>query len=155
MPDASPNFLDALVLTGGGTGGHFFPAIALAEGARVRWPGRPICFVGAQRGIESRELPESSWPHLLLGVEGVVGRSPVRVAKSGWKLWRAVTHLKSLWRRARPKAVIGTGGYVARASSAAMAAKAASGGRPLPSQARRPRVVPGSVSRTSGSPIAV
>ena len=122
MPDASPNFLDALVLTGGGTGGHFFPAIALAEGARVRWPGRPICFVGAQRGIESRELPESSWPHLLLGVEGVVGRSPIRVARSGWKLWRAVTHLKSLWRRARPKAVIGTGGY--GAAPALLAARA-------------------------------
>jgi UDP-N-acetylglucosamine--N-acetylmuramyl-(pentapeptide) pyrophosphoryl-undecaprenol N-acetylglucosamine transferase len=111
MRDATPNFLDALVLTGGGTGGHFFPAIALAEGARARWPGRPICFVGAQRGIEARELPASPWPHLLLDVEGLVGRSPWRMAKSGWKLWRAVSRLKSLWREGRPRAVIGTGGY--------------------------------------------
>ena len=63
MSDTSPNFLDALVLTGGGTGGHFFPAIALAEGARARWSERPIVFVGAQRGIEARELPRSPWPH--------------------------------------------------------------------------------------------
>jgi UDP-N-acetylglucosamine--N-acetylmuramyl-(pentapeptide) pyrophosphoryl-undecaprenol N-acetylglucosamine transferase len=108
---AALNFQDALVLTGGGTGGHFFPAIALAEGARARWPNLSICFIGAQRGIEARELPEGPWPHRLLDVEGVVGRSPVRMAKSGWKLWRAVSQLKYLWRRARPRVVIGTGGY--------------------------------------------
>ncbi len=111
MQDATPNFRDALILTGGGTGGHFFPAIALAEGARARWPGRQICFVGAQRGIEARELPSSPWPHLLVDAEGFVGRSPLHLARSGWKLWRAVSLLKTLWRRDRPWAVIGTGGY--------------------------------------------
>lgn len=111
MRDATPTFQDALVLTGGGTGGHFFPALALAEGARVRWSDRPIAFVGARRGIEGRELPATSWPHLLLEVEGFLGRSPLRAAKSAWKLWRAVAELKRQWRRERPWAVIGTGGY--------------------------------------------
>ncbi|MDR3683248.1 MAG: UDP-N-acetylglucosamine--N-acetylmuramyl-(pentapeptide) pyrophosphoryl-undecaprenol N-acetylglucosamine transferase [Geothrix sp.] len=111
MQETTPNFRDALILTGGGTGGHFFPAIALAEGARARWPGRPICFVGARRGIEARELPAGPWPHLLLDVEGFVGRSPLPLARSAWKLWRAVSLLKVLWRRDRPWAVIGTGGY--------------------------------------------
>ena len=111
MHDATPNFRDALILTGGGTGGHFFPAIALAEGARARWPGRQICFTGARRGIEARELPASPWPHLLLDAEGLVGRSPIHLARSGWKLWRAVSLLRTLWRRDRPWAVIGTGGY--------------------------------------------
>jgi UDP-N-acetylglucosamine--N-acetylmuramyl-(pentapeptide) pyrophosphoryl-undecaprenol N-acetylglucosamine transferase len=111
MQDATPNFRDALILTGGGTGGHFFPAIALAEGARARWPGRQICFVGARRGIEARELPAGPWPHLLVDAEGLVGRSPLHLARSGWKLWRAVSLLKTLWRRDRPWAVIGTGGY--------------------------------------------
>ena len=111
MRDATPNFRDALILTGGGTGGHFFPAIALAEGARAKWSDRQICFVGARRGIEARELPASPWPHLLMEVEGLVGRSPLRLAKSGWKLWRAMSQLKALWRKDRPWAVIGTGGY--------------------------------------------
>lgn len=111
MGDTTPSFLDALVLTGGGTGGHFFPAVALAEGARGRWSGRPITFVGARRGFEGRELPESSWPHLLLDLEGVMGRSPLRMARSTWKLWRALAHLKDLWQRERPWAVAGTGGY--------------------------------------------
>lgn len=121
MHDTTPTFDGALVLTGGGTGGHFFPAMALAEGAHRRWPGRTIAFVGARRGIESRELPGSVWPHLLLDVEGFLGRSPLRAAKSAWKLWRATARLKALWRQGRPWAVIGTGGYAA--APALLAAK--------------------------------
>jgi len=103
-------FAGSLVFTGGGTGGHFFPAVALAEGARARWD-RPIAFVGAQRGIEARLLPPSGWPHLLLDVEGFVGRSPVKTARSAWKLMGARRTLLDLWREHRPWAVVGTGGY--------------------------------------------
>lgn len=110
------------MLTGGGTGGHFFPAVALAEGVRARWSDHPVIFVGARRGIEARELPATAWPHLLLDLEGLVGRSPAQAAKSAWKLWRAMSHLKALWRRERPKAVIGTGGY--GAAPALLAARA-------------------------------
>lgn len=110
---SEPEFTAALVLTGGGTGGHFFPAIALAEGARTRWPERPIAFVGALRGIEARKLPVSPWPHLLLDVEGFLGRSPVQVLRAAWKLRRAVGMLKQRFRQQRPAAVIGTGGYAA------------------------------------------
>ncbi|MBI3130555.1 MAG: UDP-N-acetylglucosamine--N-acetylmuramyl-(pentapeptide) pyrophosphoryl-undecaprenol N-acetylglucosamine transferase [Acidobacteria bacterium] len=107
----APDFTNALVFTGGGTGGHYFPAVALAEGARERWVELPIAFVGALRGIEARKLPESPWPHLLLDVEGFLGRSPVAMARAAWKAWRATSRLKATWRRQRPWAVIGTGGY--------------------------------------------
>lgn len=103
-------YADALVFTGGGTGGHYFPAVALAEGARARW-GAPICFVGARRGIEARLLPQSPWPFELLDVEGLVGRSPVRAARSLWKLAAARRALVAQWRVNRPRAVVATGGY--------------------------------------------
>jgi UDP-N-acetylglucosamine--N-acetylmuramyl-(pentapeptide) pyrophosphoryl-undecaprenol N-acetylglucosamine transferase len=106
-----PNFKDALVVTGGGTGGHFFPAVALAEGARKRWPDRPIVFVGAARGIEGRRLPSSGWPHLLFDVEGFHGKSPIKLLRSAWRMYAATRRLKKIWRRDRPWAVIGTGGY--------------------------------------------
>ncbi len=118
----SPDFTQALVLTGGGTGGHYFPAVAIAEGARARWPHLPIAFVGAQRGIEARKLPESGWPHLLLDVEGFLGRSPWAMGRAAWKTWRATAKLKALWRVQRPWAVIGTGGY--GAGPALLAARA-------------------------------
>jgi UDP-N-acetylglucosamine--N-acetylmuramyl-(pentapeptide) pyrophosphoryl-undecaprenol N-acetylglucosamine transferase len=111
MPE--PDFTDALVFTGGGTGGHFFPAIALAEGARKRWPLRPIAFVGADRGIEARKLPGSPWPHLLLDVEGFLGRSPFRMLKAAWKLRTVFLEVRRRFRQQRPAAVIGTGGYAA------------------------------------------
>ncbi len=117
-----PNFDGALVFTGGGTGGHFFPAVALAEAAHARWPERPIAFVGARRGIEARQLPDSNWPHVLLDVEGFIGRSPWRLVGAAWKLWRATSTLKRQWRVHRPWAVIGTGGY--GAAPALLAAKA-------------------------------
>jgi UDP-N-acetylglucosamine--N-acetylmuramyl-(pentapeptide) pyrophosphoryl-undecaprenol N-acetylglucosamine transferase len=104
-------FEGSLVVTGGGTGGHYFPAVALAEGAQARWPGRPVAFVGAQRGIEGRLLPQSVWPHLLLDVEGFVGRSPWRILRAALKLARARARLKAIWARSRPWAVLATGGY--------------------------------------------
>jgi UDP-N-acetylglucosamine--N-acetylmuramyl-(pentapeptide) pyrophosphoryl-undecaprenol N-acetylglucosamine transferase len=105
------DFTDALVMTGGGTGGHFFPALALAEGARGRWNDLPICFVGAKRGIEGRRLPGGPWPHLLLDVEGIVGRSLLATLRALWKLTSGRSALLRLWRHQRPRAVIGTGGY--------------------------------------------
>jgi UDP-N-acetylglucosamine--N-acetylmuramyl-(pentapeptide) pyrophosphoryl-undecaprenol N-acetylglucosamine transferase len=117
-----PRFKDALVFTGGGTGGHFFPAVALAEGARQRWPEQSIVFVGAVRGIEAKRLPESGWPHLLLDVEGFLGRSPWAVLRSLWKLWRARRSLLTRWETDRPRAVVATGGY--GSGPAVLAAKA-------------------------------
>ena len=104
-------FSGSLVFTGGGTGGHFFPAVALAEGAQARWPARPVVFVGAQRGIEARLLPQSPWEHLLLDVEGLAGRAPWRTPRSVYMLARARGRLVWLWKRHRPFAVVGTGGY--------------------------------------------
>jgi len=105
------DFKDALVITGGGTGGHFYPAVALAEATKNRWPGRLVIFVGAKKGIEGRKLPESSWPHLLLDVEGFHGKSPLSALRSTWRMYRAVRRLKTIWKAQRPWAVIGTGGY--------------------------------------------
>ncbi|MCL1908349.1 MAG: UDP-N-acetylglucosamine--N-acetylmuramyl-(pentapeptide) pyrophosphoryl-undecaprenol N-acetylglucosamine transferase [Holophagaceae bacterium] len=105
------DFKDALVLTGGGTGGHFYPAVALAEAAKNKWPNRRVIFVGAKRGIEGRILPTSAWPHLLLDVEGFFGRSPARALGSVWRMLGARRCLKKIWRGQMPWAVIGTGGY--------------------------------------------
>jgi UDP-N-acetylglucosamine--N-acetylmuramyl-(pentapeptide) pyrophosphoryl-undecaprenol N-acetylglucosamine transferase len=81
-----------------------------------------VAFVGALRGIEGRLLPPSAWPHLLLDVEGFMGRSPWRIARAALKLARARARLKAAWSRRRPWAVLGTGGY--GAAPALLAARA-------------------------------
>lgn len=118
----TPDFTESLVFTGGGTGGHFFPALALAEAAHSLWPDRPIAFVGARRGIEAQRLPASPWPHLLLEVEGLLGRSPIRLLCAITKLARTRQILLRRWRSERPFAIVGTGGYAA--APALLAARA-------------------------------
>ena len=100
-----------LVIAGGGTGGHLFPGVAIAEELRAREPDAQITFVGTARGIEARVLPELGWPLELIDVSGLktVGalgalRGLVRVPRA---LWQARRILRAL----RPDAVIGVGGY--------------------------------------------
>ena len=96
--------------------------MALAEGAKKRWPERSIVFVGAVRGIEGRRLPTSDWPHMLFDIEGFHGKSPIKMFRSAWRMHAAIRCLKKIWKHQRPMAVIGTGGY--GAGPALMAAKA-------------------------------
>ena len=58
-----------LCIAGGGTGGHVMPALALADAARGRWPELKVEFIGAERGLEARLLPEYGESVQLLDVE--------------------------------------------------------------------------------------
>lgn len=107
MSERSP----LVVLSGGGTGGHLYPALAIADGIRALRPDVHVRFIGAERGIEARILPQRGEDHLLLPVHGIDRRRP-------WQSWRAVTGLvvglvrvvRSFQRR-RPEVVVVTGGY--------------------------------------------
>src|ERR1700747_3088980 len=60
-----------LLIAGGGTGGHLFPGVALAEELRAREPDAAIKFVGTRRGIEARVLPELGWDLDFIEVSGL------------------------------------------------------------------------------------
>jgi UDP-N-acetylglucosamine--N-acetylmuramyl-(pentapeptide) pyrophosphoryl-undecaprenol N-acetylglucosamine transferase len=100
-----------ILFAGGGTGGHLYPALALAEAFQARDPGASVMFVGARRGIEARVLPERGVPHVLLPFEPIRRSSP-------WQNWRlipaalgSVVGLARAFRGFRPDLVVGTGGY--------------------------------------------
>ena len=107
-----------MVFTGGGTGGHLYPALAIARAlVRLRPEVEPF-FVGAQRGIERTVLPGAGFPHLLLDLHPLYRSAP-------WKSWLTVRGLTSSWGRLDkalggrgPALVVATGGY---ASSATLA----------------------------------
>jgi len=99
------------VFSGGGTGGHLYPAIALAEAlARIAPGARPL-FVGAERGIEARILPARGVEHLLLPVRG--GDRGRALANLGVLRALAVSLLRVIehFHRVRPQLVVVTGGY--------------------------------------------
>ncbi len=99
--------------SGGGTGGHLYPGLAIARAlTRLRPEVQPF-FVGAQRGIEREVLPTTGFPHLLLDLHPLY-RPQV------WKNWRTLRGAMASWSRLdaaareRPPAlVVGTGGYAA------------------------------------------
>ncbi|MBR2978688.1 MAG: undecaprenyldiphospho-muramoylpentapeptide beta-N-acetylglucosaminyltransferase [Myxococcaceae bacterium] len=101
-----------LLIAGGGTGGHLFPGIALAEELLTRQPGlNDVLFVGTRRGIEARRVPEAGMKIEFIDVAGIKGRglwSRLRsLAKIPGAIWRSIQILRDY----QPDVVVGVGGY--------------------------------------------
>ena len=112
--------------SGGGTGGHLYPGLAIARAlVRQRADVQPF-FVGARRGIERDVLPTTEFPHLLLDLHPLY-RPQV------WKNWRTLRGALAGWatldaaaRERPPTLVVGTGGCCTRTRSAIKSASAGS-----------------------------
>ena len=99
------------VFSGGGTGGHLYPALALADALTELRPDVQLVFVGAAQGIEARILPKREVEHLLVPVRGLQrGRVLANVGVL-WDLGRSTIRVARLFRRLRPSLVVVTGGY--------------------------------------------
>ena len=100
-----------IVLAGGGTGGHLYPALAVADELRGRHAGSEITFVGGRRGLETRLVPAAGYPLRTLAVSGIKGASPwgrlAAAVGAGWAVLRSMAWMV----RRRPDLVIGVGGY--------------------------------------------
>jgi len=100
-----------VVFSGGGTGGHLYPGLAIARALVRERPDVVPHFVGAQRGVEHRVLPSQGFAYTLLDVHPLYRSKP-------WQNWRTVRGIVSGWRgvsalarEERPAIVVGTGGY--------------------------------------------
>ena len=115
-----------VLIAGGGTGGHLFPGVALAEEVRAR--GGEVLFVGTARGIEARVLPEQGWPLQLIDATGIKGRGIKGLLAGLLRLPRAWWQSLQIVRRFRPDVVVGVGGYASGpvVATAAMNGKMAS-----------------------------
>lgn len=104
-----------IVLAGGGTGGHLFPAIALAEAIKKARPGSVIHFVGSWFGLESRHFPSRDEPYTLLKIRGWVRgfswRAIIRNLPFPLRFVRAYVTSRRLISKFQPDVVVGTGGY--------------------------------------------
>jgi UDP-N-acetylglucosamine--N-acetylmuramyl-(pentapeptide) pyrophosphoryl-undecaprenol N-acetylglucosamine transferase len=110
-----------LLIAGGGTGGHVFPAIAVAEAAQAM-ADVEVVFVGTDRGVEARVVPARGWRLERLAVEPMKGGGPARAVRGAAVAARATLGAAALVRRIRPRAVLSVGGYAAGPASLAAAA---------------------------------
>jgi UDP-N-acetylglucosamine--N-acetylmuramyl-(pentapeptide) pyrophosphoryl-undecaprenol N-acetylglucosamine transferase len=110
--DAEGGSLVFALVTGGGTGGHVYPALALADELVGRGhPVPSIRFVGARRGLEARLVPEAGFEIDLLPGRGIQRRLTVANLAALWENLRAFARSRRIVKRARPRVVVGVGGY--------------------------------------------
>ncbi len=103
----------ALVIAGGGTGGHVFPGIAIAEALRRRRPDSRILFIGTDRALEVNAVARAGFDHRALNVEGLKRRGWRHQAVAMFKLPFGVLAAAAMLWRFSPDAVVGVGGYAA------------------------------------------
>ena len=99
------------LIAGGGTGGHLFPGIALAEEVKTRHPDNEVLFVGTSRGLEATVVPREGYRLELLDVTGLKGKGLRGVVTGMLRVPGALWHARQILRRERPQIVIGVGGY--------------------------------------------
>ncbi len=101
-----------LCIAGGGTGGHVMPALALADAVRQRWTKLDVEFVGAERGLEARLLPERGESVFLITMHSFQGAGLIQKLRVlAWELPRAIWRIRRHWQARRPHVVVGVGGY--------------------------------------------
>jgi len=103
--------IQRLIIAGGGTGGHIYPGVAIAEEIRRRCPDAQIAFIGTARGLENKILPPLGYPLELVTATRLKGGTVaqkmlglLRLPRAIWQSWRII-------RRYRPQVVVGVGGY--------------------------------------------
>jgi UDP-N-acetylglucosamine--N-acetylmuramyl-(pentapeptide) pyrophosphoryl-undecaprenol N-acetylglucosamine transferase len=104
-----------VMIAGGGTGGHLFPGIAVAEEFKNRDAATEVIFVGTESGIEARIVPREGYPIRFLRAEGFVGMTFIRKIKAMLTAVLSVVDAYRIIKTIRPDIVIGVGGYASGA----------------------------------------
>lgn len=101
-----------VMVTGGGTGGHLFPGIAVAEDFLARFPEGKVMFVGTDRQIDGKALAQRSFERVSIKSQGLKGKSLLSKVRSLLLLPWSLIQAAAIVRRFRPALVLGVGGYV-------------------------------------------
>ncbi|MDE6418728.1 MAG: undecaprenyldiphospho-muramoylpentapeptide beta-N-acetylglucosaminyltransferase [Duncaniella sp.] len=100
-----------LLISGGGTGGHIFPALSIADAVKRRWPDAEILFVGAEGRMEMEKVPAAGYNIVGLPVAGFDRRRPWRNFGVLWKLWKSMWKARRIVAEFKPDVAVGVGGY--------------------------------------------
>ena len=111
--ESTPKQLEQLhfLISGGGTGGHIFPALSIANAIKKRWPKSAILFVGAEGRMEMERVPAAGYEIVGLPVAGLVRKSLFKNISVAIKLFKSLRRAKKIVKAYKPNVVIGVGGY--------------------------------------------
>jgi UDP-N-acetylglucosamine--N-acetylmuramyl-(pentapeptide) pyrophosphoryl-undecaprenol N-acetylglucosamine transferase len=111
MKNRSRNIKNRIIISGGGTGGHVFPAIAIAGALMEKKPDAEILFVGAENRLEMEKIPEAGFRIKGLPVEGFRRKLSVYNIGVSIKLFRSLGMARKIIKEFDPDVVVGVGGY--------------------------------------------
>jgi len=100
-----------LIIAGGGTGGHLFPGIAVAEEFLSRDPSNEVLFVGTERGIEARAVPAAGYQLKLISAAGIRGKGIFSQFRGTAMMAYGYAQSRKILKSFRPDVVLGVGGY--------------------------------------------
>lgn len=101
-----------IIVSGGGTGGHIYPALAIANGIKERVPSVDILYVGTEKGMESKIIPTSGFKFKTIDISGIDRSSMLRASKALMKFPISFWQAKDIIKDFKPDIIVGTGGYV-------------------------------------------
>jgi len=133
-----------MLIAGGGTGGHLFPGLALAEEVKTRHPRNEVLFVGTPRGLETRIVPRNGFPLELVDVGPLKRQGTFGTLRGLGRLPRALWQSRRILRRFDPDVVVGVGGYAS--GPVVMAAWMMR----IPTAVQEQNALPGFTNRTLG-----
>ena len=111
-----------IIISGGGTGGHIFPALSIANAIKSKYPDADILFVGADNRMEMQRVPEAGYPIVGLPIMGFDRKNLLKNIKVLWKLFKSQLKAKRVIKKFAPQVAVGVGGY-ASGPTLRMAAK--------------------------------
>ncbi len=133
--------LPSILISGGGTGGHISPALALADEIRNRLPAARILFVGAAGRMEMQSVPRAGYKIQALPISGIERKVSFTHMTFPFKLWKSLRRAGQILSGFQPDVAIGTGGY-ASGPALYMAAK-----KKVPTIVQEQNAVPGLTNR--------
>ena len=100
-----------IVISGGGTGGHIFPALSIADAIKAKQPDAKILFVGADNRMEMQRVPDAGYDIVGLPIAGFDRKNLLKNIKVLWKIFKSQRMAKKIIKDFAPQAAVGVGGY--------------------------------------------
>lgn len=105
-----------IIISGGGTGGHIFPAVSIANAIKAKHPNAKILFVGAEGRMEMQRVPAAGYEIKGLPIKGFDRAHKLKNFKVLFKLWKSLRMARQIIKDFKPQVAVGVGGYASGAT---------------------------------------